>query len=977
MRLTMAEARENRAGEAAPSSTGYEPSVIEPKWQRYWEENKTFRAVRHPGRPKKYILDMFPYPSGAGLHVGHPEGYTATDIVCRFERMRGTDVLHPMGWDAFGLPAEQHAIRTGTHPRTTTLKNIETFRRQLKMLGFSYDWDREIDTTDPGYVRWTQWIFLKLFEKGLAFQQSDMPVNWCPALGTVLANDEVTPDGRSEVGGFPVEKLKIRQWSLKITAYADRLLEGLEKLDWPETKAKQAHWIGRSEGANVDFEVKGHPDATITVFTTRVDTLPGATYVVLAPEHPLALAIATPEHQAAVKKYAEEASSKSDVVRSDATRTKTGVPTGAFAVNPINGEEIPIWVADYVIGSYGTGAVMAVPAHDERDHAFAVKYQLPIVRVVAKPDGTEVDVSKEAYCDDGVANEEAVRRSKAPIEKGMPSDRVRRVVTDWLAAQGKGTSKVTYRLRDWVFSRQRYWGEPIPIYFPVTTDGDPRKPGAKYTIHYEQPIPVDEKELPLLLPDLEDFKPGNDPAGPLARALDWRFFQKDGKWYARETNTMPQWAGSCWYYLRFLDPKNDKEPWSREAYDAWMPVDLYVGGSEHAVLHLLYARFWHKVLFDLGLVKHDEPFQKLVHQGLILGEVEHVVFHEAIAVPGSRAKREDNGWVDAETGKGLVERRMRSSELDERGGTFYLREADVPVLTTPDGEHFAFYAAGDTLVSAERAKERDDGSWEDTKTKKTLIPRRVTEADITKRGSSFVMTESPEIQVLSQAFKMSKARGNVVNPDAIVKSHGADSLRLYEMFMGPLEAVKPWQTSGIEGVRRFLDRTWNVCTANVTDDPAAYDLETQRLVHKTIKKVTEDIQALRFNTAISAMMILVKHLGGLPKVPVQAARTLALILSPFAPHIGEELWQRLGGKTTLAYEPWPAFDPALVKDDVIEIGVQVNGKARTSIQIPADADEDTAKAVALENAKIKEMTAGKTIKKVIYVKGRILNLIVG
>jgi len=955
----------------------YDPSVIEPKWQQYWEANKTFRAERHAGRPKKYVLDMFPYPSGAGLHVGHPEGYTATDIVCRFERMRGTDVLHPMGWDAFGLPAEQHAIKTGTHPRSTTLKNIENFRRQLKMLGFSYDWEREVDTTDPGYVRWTQWIFLQLFKKGLAFQQSDMPVNWCPALGTVLANDEVTADGRSEVGGFPVEKLKIRQWSLKITAYADRLLEGLQGLDWPETKAKQAHWIGRSEGANVDFEVEGHPGAKITVFTTRVDTLPGATYVVLAPEHALALQIATPEHAAEVKRYADEANAKSDVVRSDATRAKTGVPTGAFAINPINGDKIPVWVGDYVIGSYGTGAVMAVPAHDERDHAFAVKYKLSIVRVVAKSDGTEVDVAKAAYCDDGGANEEAVKRSKAPIEKGMPSDKVRRTVTDWLASQGKGGSKITYRLRDWVFSRQRYWGEPFPIYFPVTTDGDPRKPGAKFEIHYDQPIPLDESELPLLLPDLEDFKPGSDPAGPLARALEWRFFERDGKWFARETNTMPQWAGSCWYYLRFVDPKNDAAGWSQEAYDAWMPVDLYVGGSEHAVLHLLYARFWHKVLFDLGLVKHEEPFQKLVHQGLILGEVEHIVFHEAVPVPGSRARREGGQWIDAETGKQLTDRRMRSTDLDERGGAFYLREADVQVLTTADREHFAFYAASETLVSAERAKERDDGSFEDEKTKKTLVIRKVTESDITKRGAHFTLNEAPEIRVLSQAFKMSKSRGNVVNPDVLIKSHGADSLRLYEMFMGPLEAVKPWQTSGIEGVRRFLDRAWNVATSNVTDDPAAYDDATQKLVHKTIKKVGEDIQALRFNTAISAMMILVKHLGALPKVPALAARSLALILAPFAPHIGEELWQRLGGTTTLAYEPWPAFDPALVKDDVIEIGVQVNGKARASIQIPADADEAAAKGIALEDSKIKDFIAGKAIKKVIYVKGRILNLIVG
>ncbi|MFO0736165.1 MAG: leucine--tRNA ligase [Labilithrix sp.] len=924
--------------EAENTGNSYDPSVVEPKWQAYWETNATFAAVRHPGRPKKYVLDMFPYPSGAGLHVGHPEGYTATDIVCRFERMRGVDVLHPMGWDAFGLPAEQHAIKTGTHPRSTTLKNIENFRRQLKMLGFSYDWGREVDTTDPSYVRWTQWIFLQLFRKGLAFQQSDRPVNWCPALGTVLANDEVTADGRSEVGGFPIEKLKIRQWSLRITAYGDQLLAGLDTLDWPhETKAKQTHWIGRSEGANIEFAVDGHPSASLTVFTTRPDTLPGATYVVLAPEHPLALEICTPEHQAAVKSYADDASSKSDIVRSDATRAKTGVATGAFAVNPINGDKVPIWVADYVIGSYGTGAVMAVPAHDERDHAFAVKYQLPIIRVVAKADGAEVDVAKEAYVEDGVCNAAAIERSRAPLAANMPSEQVRRTVIDWLTREGKGSSKITYRLRDWVFSRQRYWGEPFPIYFPVTCDGDPRVAGASYTVHYEEPIPVDESELPVLLPDLEDFKPGTDPAGPLARAADWRFFQKDGKWFARETNTMPQWAGSCWYYLRFLDPKNEKEGWSGSAADDWMPVDLYVGGGEHAVLHLLYARFWHKVLFDLGLVKQAEPFQKLVHQGLILGEVENLVYYEGIPGP----------------------------ELDKKGKP-------------------TSYTKSEVLVSAEHVKDNEDGLPEDVRTHKVVVEHRVSESDMTKKGAHWVLTAHPEIRVLSQAFKMSKSRGNVVNPDDLIKSHGADSLRLYEMFMGPLEAVKPWQTSGIEGVRRFLDRTWNLSTNNVTDDAAAYDDATKRLVHKTIKKVTEDIQHLRFNTAISTMMILVNHLGRLPKVPVEAAKTLVLLVSPFAPHLGEELWSRLHGeggavtaRRTLAYEPWPKFDEALVKDDVIEIGVQVNGKARASISIPADADEATAKGIALEDAKIKDHIEGKTIKKVIFVKGRILNLIVG
>ncbi|HZU82314.1 MAG TPA: leucine--tRNA ligase, partial [Polyangiaceae bacterium] len=656
----------------------YDPGQIEPKWQAYWESHATFRADRRAGRDKLYVLDMFPYPSGSGLHVGHPEGYTATDIVARYWRMRGRDVLHPMGWDAFGLPAEQHAIATGEHPREATRRNIATFRRQLKMLGFSYDWSREIDTTEPGYVKWTQWIFLKMFERGLAYQ-AEVPVNWCPALGTVLANEEVI-DGKSERGGHPVERLPLRQWMLRITAYADRLDADLDRLDWPDTRAKQRHWIGRSEGAEVDFVVEPTGDV-VSVFTTRVDTLAGATYVVLAPEHPLvgkltALAErAEPAQARAVREYAERARGRSDFDRTEA-KTKTGVPLGATAVNPINGDRLPVWVADYVIGAYGTGAVMAVPAHDERDHAFARAYGLPIVQVIAPAPGVATDVSAQAFTED----ERAVtfrQRSRAPVPDGTPAGEARRIITGWLEAHGGGRARVTYRLRDWVFSRQRYWGEPIPIYFPVTSDGDPRRPGARVTIHHDQPIAVDERELPLLLPELDDFKPGDDPAGPLARVADWRFFQRDGRWYARETNTMPQWAGSCWYYLRYLDPRDDREPWSAQAYADWMPVDLYVGGSEHAVLHLLYARFWHKVLYDMGAVKDPEPFIKLVHQGMILGE---------------------------------------NNE------------------------------------------------------------------------------------------KMSKARGNVVNPDDVVRAYGADALRVYEMFMGPLEQVKPWQTSGIEGVRRFLDR---------------------------------------------------------------------------------------------------------------------------------------------------------------------------
>jgi leucyl-tRNA synthetase len=822
----------------------YDPATIEPKWQKRWDEEKTFRAVRRPGRKKLYVLDMFPYPSGSGLHVGHPEGYTATDIVCRYQRMRGVDVLHPMGWDAFGLPAEQYAIQTNTHPRDTTLKNIGTFRRQLKSLGFSYDWDREVDTTDPAYFKWTQWIFLKLFEKGLAFQD-EVPVNWCAALGTVLANEEIV-DGKSERGSHPVEKLPLRQWMLRITQYADRLDADLAGLDWPDTKAKQHHWIGRSEGALVDFAVDGYAGEKITVFTTRVDTLPGATYVVIAPEHPLVQKLTAPAQKAAVDAYVEAAKKKTDIDRSDATKEKTGVPMGVSAVNPVNGETIPVFVADYVIGTYGTGAVMAVPAHDERDHAFAKKYVLPIVQVVGRPDGGAIDVQAAAWTDDGVSIPATTERSRGLVAPGTPSEEVRKQITAELAKTGQGSAKVTYRLRDWVFSRQRYWGEPIPIYFPVETKGDPRK-GAEYTIRWDQPIAVEESELPLRLPDLEDFKPTGSPDGPLAKALDWRFFQKDGKWFARETNTMPQWAGSCWYYLRFLDPKNSERAWSQEAYDAWMPVDLYVGGGEHAVLHLLYARFWHKVLFDLGVVSHPEPFQKLVHQGIILGE---------------------NG------------------------------------------------------------------------------------------------------------VKMAKSLGNVVNPDDVVRSHGADALRMYEMFMGPLEQVKPWQTSGIEGVRRFLERVWSVLTGTITDDPAAYDMETKRLVHKTVKKVGEDIEHLRFNTAISAMMILSKHLAALPAVPREAARAFALIVSPFAPHLGEEVWERLGGTASLAHEPWPAFDPALVVDDVVEIGVQVNGKVRGTITLARAATQEGAEEVARADEKLRAHLDGKTVKKVVYVPGRILNFIV-
>ena len=821
-----------------PVAERYDPASIEPRWQAYWDEHQTFGAKRTPGRPKYYVLDMFPYPSGDGLHVGHPEGYTATDIVARYKRMCGFDVLHPMGWDAFGLPAEKYAIKTGTHPRDTTKKNVATFKRQLKALGFSYDWSREVDTTDADYVRWTQWIFLQLFKRGLAFQ-SEAPVNWCAALGTVLANEEVV-DGKSE-DGHPVVRLPLRQWMLRITEYADRLAADLDALDWPDTKAKQLHWIGRSEGAEISFGLEGSTEV-LSVFTTRCDTLPGVTFVTVAPEHPLVKKLATSDRAAEVEEYVRTALAKTDMDRTDLSREKTGVFLGSYAINPINGDRVPVWVGDYVIGTYGTGAVMGVPAHDERDHAFAKTYSLPIVAVVASETGEAINVADAAFTDDGVAHGV---RAAIPIADGTKSAAVRAQIVKCLDSMGRGKVRVTYRLRDWIFSRQRYWGEPMPIYFPVDCDGDPRKPETQFTIRFKEPIAVDESELPLRLPELDNFSPGDDPAGPLARATDWRFFQKDDKWFARETNTMPQWAGSCWYYLRFIDPRNDTTAWSQEAYDAWMPVDLYVGGSEHAVLHLLYARFWHKVLHDIGAVRHGEPFTKLVHQGMILGE---------------------------------------------------------------DGQ------------------------------------------------------------------KMSKSRGNVINPDHIVKSHGADSLRAYEMFMGPLEAVKPWQTSGIEGVKRFLDRVWNVCTGPLSE---TCDEATKKLLHKTIQKVTHDIETMHFNTAVSQMMVLTKHLGTLDTAPREAVRTLALLVSPFAPHLGEELWSRLGGAHSLAYESWPKFDAALVKDDTVEIGVQVNGKLRGTVTLAIDADEATAKAASLADPKVAAFVEGKALKKLVYVKGKIVNFIVG
>ncbi len=881
----------------------YDHRSVEQTWQSYWDEHHTFRAVRRPGRPKFYALDMFPYPSGSGLHVGHPEGYTATDILVRYKRMTGHDVLHPMGWDAFGLPAEQYAMQTGTHPAVTTQRNVTMFRAQLKRLGFAYDWEREVNTTDLDYVRWTQWIFLQLFEKNLAFQAS-IPVNWCPELGTVLANEEVI-DGRSERGNHPVVRQPLRQWQLRITAYADRLADELEGLDWPETMQKQRDWIGKSEGAEVEFAV-ADSELSLTVFTTRPDTLFGATHVVIAPDHPLTLSITQPEQLSAVTEYAAATARKSDLERTALGKDKTGMFTGAYAINPVNQQRIPIYTADYVLGAYGTGAIMAVPGHDERDFEFAHAFNLPIIEVVS-PDGSEQSELTAAYTSPGIA----VRSGRF---SGLATAEVKKQLTDELINRGVGRRKVNYRLRDWVFSRQRYWGEPIPIYFPVATDGDPRT-GAAYTIDYGRPMAVEDSELPLRLPELEDYKPG-DPQGPLARALDWRFFQKYGQWFARETNTMPQWAGSCWYYLRYLDPRNTREIFSSQSYDDWMPVDIYVGGSEHAVLHLLYARFWHKVLHDIGVVKHAEPFTKLVHQGLILGMSYR--YHVVLDADGKvqRALAGDDAGVSKDAASG--ELRLTTGELVEAR---FLAEKDIVVR---------------------------DG-----------VPCHA------ELG----------VKLVPFAEKMSKSRGNVVNPDDVVAEFGADSLRLYEMFMGPLEQAKPWQTSGIQGVRRLLDRIHAIAMRPLSE--AAPDFITAKLMHRLVKKVGEDIEGLRFNTAISALMIFVNHVASQPAPAREVAEKLVLCIAPFAPHLGEELWQVLGHPASVMDAAWPSYDPALCVDDVLEMAVQVGGKVRGRIELSRNANEQEAVAAALGDINVQKFTDGKTVRKVIYVPGKILNLIVG
>lgn len=801
---------------------GYNHKEVEKKWQQYWDKNKTFKTGEDTTKPKYFTMPMFPYPSGAGLHVGHPKSYTAVDIVARFKRMQGYNVLHPMGWDAFGLPAEQYAIDTGNNPAEFTEKNIQTFKRQIKSLGLSYDWDREVNTTDPKYYKWTQWIFIKLFEKGLAYVD-EVPVNWCPALGTVLANEEVI-DGKSERGGHPVIRKPMRQWVLKITEYADRLLEDLDELDWPESlKEMQRNWIGRSEGADITFQIDGH-DETFTVFTTRPDTLFGSTYAVLAPEHPLVDKITTPEQKAQVEAYKEEVQRKTDLERTELSKEKTGVFTGAYAINPANNKKIPIWIADYVLMSYGTGAIMAVPAHDERDYEFAKKFDLPIVEVVAGG-----NIEEEAYIGDGP-------HVNSDFLNGLNKEEAIQKMIEWVEEKGIGQKKVQYKLRDWLFSRQRYWGEPIPI------------------IHWEDGTmtAVPEEELPLLLPEMDEIKPSGTGESPLANAKEWLEVvdPKTGKKGRRETNTMPQWAGSCWYYLRYIDPDNDEFIVDPEKVKYWLPVDLYIGGAEHAVLHLLYARFWHKFLYDIGVVPTKEPFQKLVNQGMILGEN-----HE----------------------------------------------------------------------------------------------------------------------------KMSKSKGNVVNPDEIVESHGADTLRLYEMFMGPLEASAPWSTTGLDGSKRFLDRVWRLI---VNDDGTISEKivdkvggELEKIYHRTVKKVTDDYEALRFNTAISQLMVFVNEAYKADELPREYIEGFLKLLSPVTPHIVEELWEKLGHSDTITYEPWPTYDESKLVDNEVEIVIQINGKVKAKEVVAKDISKDELIEVAKQNEKISTQLEGKTIRKIIAVPGKLVNIV--
>ena len=802
----------------------YNHKKIEQKWQNHWQEKNVFAAEDSSDKEKYYILDMFPYPSGSGLHVGHPLGYVATDILARFKRHNGFNVLHPMGWDAFGLPAEQYAIKTGTHPSITTKENIKNFKRQIKMLGFSYDWDREINTTDPKYVKWTQWIFLQLYHKGLAYE-SEVPVNWCPELKAVLANEEVV-DGKSDIGGHPVYRVPMRQWMLKITKYADSLLKGLDDLDWPNSiKELQKNWIGRSEGANVTFELPSLNES-LTVFTTRPDTLFGATYMVMAPEHPLVQKLVTKDQESAVKKYSEEASKKSDLDRTELNKQKTGVFIGEYAINPANNRKIPIWISDYVIMSYGTGAIMAVPGQDQRDYDFAKKFDLPIIRTVDIPENFE----GEAYTGDGQA-------INSDFLDGLYIDDAKNKMIDWLEKENRGERTVHFKLRDWLFSRQRYWGEPIPI------------------IHVEnEPKALNDDDLPLLLPEVEKYEPAGTGESPLANIKNWVEVKdsNDNIIGLRETNTMPQWAGSCWYFLRYIDPNNSLKAWDESKEKYWMPVDLYIGGAEHAVLHLLYSRFWHHVLFDLGLVSYKEPFTKLFNQGMILGE---------------------------------------------------------------------------------------DGT------------------------------------------KMSKSRGNVINPDETVDTYGADSMRLYEMFMGPLDKAKPWNTKGLQGCSRFINKLWNTIinsdgqlSSKVTHEDA--DKETLQLLNQMINRVTDNLNQLHFNTCVSEFMVFTNHLQTLSHINNDCLKSFIIIINPFVPHLAEELWQLLGETNELTYVNWPEIDKNYLNKDELAIPIQINGKRRSEILINSNDSKDDVITMAKSDIKIQTYLKGKEIVKEIYIEGRIVNIVI-
>lgn len=802
----------------------YDHKTIEKKWQKFWKKNETFKADLNKDQKKYYALDMFPYPSGQGLHVGHPEGYTATDVMSRMKRMQGFNVLHPMGWDAFGLPAEQYALKTGHNPKDFTNKNIDHFRDQIQSLGFSYDWDREVNTTDPKFYKWTQWIFEQLYKKGLAYE-SEIMVNWAPDFmgGTVVANEEVE-DGKTKRGGYPVYRKPMRQWVLKITAYADRLIDDLDLVDWPESvKEMQRNWIGRSEGASVFFPVVGNEDTKIEVFTTRADTLFGASYVVLAPEQELVDQLTTPEHKAEVEKYKEEASRRSDLERTDLNKDKTGVFTGSYVINPVNGEKLPIWISDYVLASYGTGAVMAVPSGDQRDYDFAAKFDLPIKPVI---EGT--DVSEGAFDGDG-------KHINSGFLDGLNIADAKQKMIDWLEEHDAGHKKVNYRLRDWIFSRQRYWGEPIPV------------------IHWDDGTTslVPEDELPLELPKTDNIEPSGTGESPLANVEDWvNVYDENGRHGLRETNTMPQWAGSSWYWLRYTDPHNDKEFASKEALDYWSPVDLYVGGAEHAVLHLLYARFWHKVLYDLGLVPTKEPFMKLVNQGMILG---------------------------------------------------------------------------------------------------------------------------------SNHEKMSKSKGNVVNPDDIVDQYGADTLRLYEMFMGPLEESVPWDEKGLHGANKWVHRVWRLLmddNNHLRDRVSTFnDGKLTKVYNQTVKKVTEDYERMHFNTAISQLMVFVNEAYKVDDLPVEYMEGFVKMIAPIMPHMAEELWSQFGESETITYQPWPTYDPKALVEDEVEMIVQVNGKVRAKIKMAKDTDRDEAQQLALANEHVKKFTDGKDIKKVIVVPNKIVNIV--